>query len=444
MEQDLTQGTVSRALIRFVLPFLAASILQFLYSVVDMIIVGQFADPAAISAVNTSGQIMQMITGLVSGIATGGTVLIGQAIGRKRQEDVRHTIGAMLVIFLTTAALLTAGLLAANHGLVTLMQVPEAAVASAQSYLWICSLGSVFIVCYNGVSGILRGLGDSKHPMYFVACSCGINIVGDLILVGGFGLGAAGAALATVFAQATACILSLFVLQRGEYKITKTMWEPHLNKVWAVLRLGIPVAAQDCLTTLSFLLITAIVNGMGLEKSAAVGVVERIIGFCMLVPIAFLSALSAFTAQNAGAGKPERTSAGLKISIELCVLFSASFCLLAELIPGGLMRMFTQDAAVIQNGAAYLRTYSLDILMVAFVFCLNGFFSGYGRTGFTMANCLIATFLIRVPLVYGISFIPGVSLTLIGLAAPLASAGQIVMQLVYYKVGKWRKVEVQS
>lgn len=443
MEQDLTIGRVSGALTRFVLPFLAASILQFLYSVVDMIIVGQFSDSAAISAVNTAGQIMLLVTGLVSGIATGGTVLIGQAVGGKKPEAVRDTIHSMTVIFLVAAVVLTGGLLAANHALVSVMQVPEAAVVPARSYLWICSLGSVFIVWYNGVSGILRGLGDSKHPMYFVACSCILNIIGDLILVGGFSLGASGAALATVLAQGVACVMSLYTLQKGEYRISGRIWRYRPGKILSVLRLGIPVAAQDGLTNLSFLLITAIVNAMGLEKSAAVGVVERIIGFCMLAPIAFLSALSAFTAQNMGAGKTERTKEGLKISIGLCASVTAICFLLCEAVPSGLVHLFTQDMAVIQNGTDYLRTYSLDIFLVAFVFCLNGFFAGYGKTGFTMANCVLSTFLIRVPLVYAISRIPGVSLTMIGLAAPLASVGQIIMQLIYYRMGKWRGLETK-
>ena len=215
MEQDLTQGSISKVLLRFVLPFLGASILQFLYSVVDMIIVGQFADAAAISAVNTSGQIMQLITGLISGIATGGTVLIGQHVGAKRYPSVSSVAQALLALCLGLGVLLTAVFLAGNHFIISIMQVPAAAVLPAQDYLRITSLGILFIAGYNGISAILRGLGDSKRPMYFVGCSCILNIFGDLLLVGGFRMGAAGAALATMLSQAVACILALLFLLRG-------------------------------------------------------------------------------------------------------------------------------------------------------------------------------------------------------------------------------------
>ena len=446
MEQDLTQGSISKVLLRFVLPFLGASILQFLYSVVDMIIVGQFADAAAISAVNTSGQIMQLITGLISGIATGGTVLIGQHVGAKRYPSVSSVAQALLALCLGLGVLLTAVFLAGNHFIISIMQVPAAAVLPAQDYLRITSLGILFIAGYNGISAILRGLGDSKRPMYFVGCSCILNIFGDLLLVGGFRMGAAGAALATMLSQAVACILALLFLLRGTlpfpFSCNPRKAQPAI--MGQVLRLGIPLAAQDVLVNLSFVMITAIVNHMGLTQSAAVGVVERIIGFGMLIPIAFLSALSAFTAQNVGACELERTKSGLKLSILLCLIVTGVFTGVIECFPGAVSRLFTSDRAVVSNCILYLRTYSLDILMVSFVFCFNGFFSGYGKTTFTMLNCVLSTFLVRVPLVYLFSIIPNTSLLLIGIAAPTASLVQIIMQLVYYRAGSWKRIEQVS
>ena len=433
MNHDLTRGPVWKALLNFVLPFLAASILQFLYSVVDMIVVGRFADAAAISAVNTAGQTMQLVTTIVQGIATGGTVLIGQYIGGRNSDGVSKTVSSMLWIFLGMALLMTFGMLVANRGIVSLTRVPEEAVADAVAYLKICSFGIPFIAGYNGISGILRGLGDSKNPMYFVTCSCGFNIAGDFFLVGALHMGAAGAALATVLAQLLAFIMSVIILQRSEYRLTLSSIQPQRGKVLQVLKLGTPLAAQDFLANLSFLLITIIVNRMGVDKSAAVGVVERIIGFCMLFPIAFLSALSAFTAQNIGAKQPERATLGLRLAITLCALIALVIVGVSELWPEAMVSIFTTDASVIFHGTAYFRTYALDIFMVSFVFCLNGFYSGCGRTGFTMANSLISTFAVRVPLVFAVSLIPDVSLMLIGVAAPAASFVQIIMQLVYYR-----------
>ena len=195
-----TEGNVRRALSRFAIPFLGASLLQFLYGAVDLIVVGQFADQAGIAAVSTGSQVMQAVTNFIIGLSTGGTVLVGQYLGARRGEDVNRAIGTLFSLFALIAVVLAAAFALSTNAIVALMQVPAAAAAPARQYLFICACGLVFITGYNMVSGVLRGLGDSKRPMYFVLVACIINIVGDLLLVGVFGLGAAGAALATVAA----------------------------------------------------------------------------------------------------------------------------------------------------------------------------------------------------------------------------------------------------
>lgn len=440
-QTDLTKGSVSKTLFRFALPFLAATFLQFLYAAVDMIVVGRFSSPAGITAVNTSSQLMQMVTGVITGLTTGGTVLIGQYKGAGEDREVSRTIGNMFTLFTLIAAVLTVTLALTTDLLVDLMQTPEEAVLPARQYLFICACGTFFITGYNSVSGILRGLGDSKRPMYFIAISCILNIIGDLLLVGGFGLGAAGAALATVAAQAVSFLLSLHVLRHGSFPFDfrRSSFGLQADRVKQLLKLGVPICLQDGLVTLSFILITAIVNGIGLHESAAVGAVERIIGFAMLIPIAFLSALSALTAQNMGAGLPDRAKKGTLIATGASLALSLLLFLPLQLVPEQAMGLFTDDGAVIAHGALYLHTYSLDVLLVCFVFCLNGFFAGCGRTTFTMANGLVSTFLVRVPLVFFISRVPGVTLLQIGLAAPAASTVQVAMQLVYLKSGRWKR-----
>ena len=443
---DLTQGSISRSLLRFALPFLGATFLQFLYAVVDMIVVGQFSDAAGLAAVNTSSQIMTMITSIITGLTTGGTVLIGQLRGAGQREQVSRTIGNMFTLFGLAALALTAVLVLSVDRLVALMQTPAAAVAPARQYLLICACGTVFITGYNSVSGVLRGLGDSRRPMCFIAIACVLNICGDLLLVGGFGMGAAGAALATVASQGVSFLLALVVLKRGDFPFDFRLSSFGLERARAarLLRLGGPLCLQDSLVNLSFVLITAIVNHIGLDQAAAVGAVERIIGFGMLIPIAFLSALSAFTAQNMGAGKPERAGRALRITIFTALALSSVLFLVIQIFPAAVMSLFSQEAPVIAHGASYLRTYSLDILLVCFVFSFNGFFAGCGHTTFTMANGLTATFLIRVPLVFFISRISGVTLLEIGVAAPAASAVQITMQIIYYRMGRWRRSSVVS
>lgn len=445
-ENHLIQGDVRKSLIRFALPFLIATLLQFLYGAVDLIIVGKFCDAAAVSAVATGSQIMQTLTSLISGLATGGTVLIGQYVGARREEDVRRTIGTMFSVF-TIAAVVFAVVFAAGTNLVvTAMQVPEEAVQPAREYIFTCSCGLIFITGYNVICGMLRGMGDSKRPMYFVAISCVINIVGDLILVGACGMGALGAAIATVFAQTVSMCLALWVLIRGSYShLFQGKWfRVHREHAGLIFKLGVPIALQEFLVSFSFLLITAIVNDIGLDESAAVGVVERIIGFGMLIPIAFMSAISTMTAQNIGANRWDRAMGATRWGLVYSLVCGVLILVALQIFPQYAMGLFIEDANVIAHGVLYLRTYSVDCLLVCLIFCLNGFFSGCGRTGFTMANSLISTFIVRVPVVWLMSRIAGVTLLQIGMAAPAASAIQVLVQLVYLKWGNWKKSVIKS
>lgn len=440
-ERSLIRGDVRVTLLRFALPFLAASLLQLLYGAADLMIVGRFSNAAGIAAVSTGSEVMAALTNLVMGLATGGTVLIGQYIGAGRQEDLRRTIGTMFTLFSLLAVGLAVIFALLTPGIVTLMRVPGEAAAPARSYLFICSCGVVFITGYNMVSAILRGMGDSRRPMYFVAVACLCNIAGDLLLVGGLGMGATGAAVATVAAQGISLLLSIGVLRRRDFPFDfkRSSFVLRRDKTAHILRLGIPVALQNVLVSLSFLIITAIVNGMGLNQAAAVGAVERIIVFCMMAPSAFSAALSALSAQSMGAGLPRRARQGLGYGILFSLLCGGVFFALIELFPDRAVALFTPDGEVIRHGALYLRSYGIDCILVCFIFCLNGFFGGCGRTTFTMANSLAATFLVRVPVVLAVSRIPGANMFHIGLAAPAASCLQIVIQLVYLRTGRWNR-----
>ncbi|MBR1780751.1 MAG: MATE family efflux transporter [Oscillospiraceae bacterium] len=434
---DLTQGPITGTLLRFTLPFLGSSLLQFLYAVVDMIVVGRFSDSAGIAAVNNSSQIMQLVTSLVCGIATGGTVLLGQYIGARQEREAGKIVGSLIWLSVALSAVITAGLLLFRRGIVALMQVPALAVEPAVQYLSICGVGTVFIVGYNMVSSVLRGIGDSKRPMYFIAISCVLNILGDLALVGGLHLGAAGAAIATAGAQAVSFLCALIALKRGGLPFPVALaldW----RKAVHILKVGVPVALQDLLTTLSFIIITVVVNRIGLEQSAAVGVVERLIGFSMLISVAFSQAIAVFAAQNIGAGQGSRARRGLWISVLVSLGLTAFFFAAMQLVPGLLVQIFTSDALVIHHGALYLRTYAFDALMVCLVFNLNGLFSGCGHTGFTFFNCIFSTFAVRIPLVIWFSTWPGVTMTHIGVAAPMASLVQVAIQLIYYRTGRWQ------
>lgn len=443
-QKTLTQGDVKTALLRFTLPFLAASLLQFLYGAADLVIVGRFADTAGVAAVSTGSQIMHAVTGLTMGLASGGTVIIGQYWGAGRREDVSATIGTMFTFFTLFAVAITALVALCTNLFVDLMQVPAAAVPQARAYIFICGCGAVFITGYNMVSGILRGLGDSRNPMLFVLVACVANVVGDLILVGPMQMGAAGAAIATVAAQALSLLLSVFVLRKKDFPFDfrRESFRIDTRKLGTLIRIGTPVAIQNVLVSFSFLIIGATVNNMGLAESAAVGASGRISDFCMMGPISFFSSISAMAAQNIGAGRPDRAKRTLRWGIVFSLAFGVVMFTLIQLFPGEAIGIIRRDDAVMAAGALYLRAFSFDCLLVCFVFCLNGFFGGCGRTGFTMVNSLVSTFAVRVPVTLFVSTLPGVTLFHIGLAAPLASALQIVIQLVYLKLGRWKSGSV--
>ena len=440
---SLLHGKVGPALLRFALPFLAASLLQQLYSTVDMMAVGRLSANAAVSltAVSTGGQLTYALTSMLIGLATGATVLIGQYVGAERKEDISRTIGTMFPLFGLFAVIISVFLAALTGPLVALMQVPEEAVRESEQYLFICAIGMIFVGGYNMVSGIMRGLGDSKTPMVMVAIACVINIIGDIILVGPLQMGAAGAALATVGAQAISFAWSLIILCRRKdfpFEFKRSNFRLHKEQSSQLLKLGAPIAFQDFSIGISFLFITAFINRIGLDEAACVGVVGRVSCIAMLVPCAFMAAIAAMTAQNIGAGQQKRARDAMLYGMTVSFVISAVMVILAQLFPATLLAVFTEEPNVIEQGILYLRSNILDSVLVAFVFCMNGFFSGCGHTGFSMVNNLVSTYGVRVLGTLIVSLIPGTTMFHIGLAAPAASFVQIIMEVIYLASGRWK------
>ena len=311
---SMTEGKIGPALLNFAVPVLMSGFLQALYGAVDLLVVGRYDSSAAVSAVATGSQMMQTITGAVLGLSMGGTVLIGHAIGEKEPEKAARAVGTLAVLFAVIAAVCTAFMTLATGWVTGLLHTPREAFTYAKQYIFICSSGIPFIIGYNAVSSIFRGIGDSKTPMYLVAAACLVNVVLDFLLVGVFHMGAAGAALATIAAQSLSFFLSLFIIARRGFPFDfgRQHFKPDSHAMKRILLVGTPLAVQDALVNISFLIITVIVNTMGVVASASVGVVERLMGFAMLPPSAFASAVATMTAQNMGANKPERAWGALK------------------------------------------------------------------------------------------------------------------------------------
>ncbi|MEG1138989.1 MAG: MATE family efflux transporter, partial [Lachnospiraceae bacterium] len=432
---NFTEGKILLPLIKFSIPILLAVFLQAMYGAVDLIVVGQFGDASGVSAVSTGSQIMQTITGIITGLTMGTTVLLGQKIGGKDGKGAANTVGGSIVMFGIIAVVLSIIMMFMAKPFTTLMHAPEAAFSKTVQYVFICSAGIIFIVAYNVISGIFRGLGNSHLPLLFVGIACMANIAGDLILVGIFHLDATGAALATVFAQAISVVLSVIIIKKQGMGFPFTRKNICFNKheIKSILRLGSPIAMQDALTNVSFLIITAIINSIGLIESAAIGISEKVVVFIMLVPISFMSSVSAFTAQNIGAKKPERAKKAMyyAMAIALCfgvIMFAFSF-FRGDLLAG----IFSKDTAVVVACSEYMKSYAIDCVLVCILFCYMGYFNGSGKTIFVMLQGIFAAFLVRIPFSYFVSKMEHATMLDIGFASPVATVFSIILCILYYR-----------
>ncbi len=435
IEQNLTEGSIYKSLINFSVPFIIANIIQALYGTADLLIVGLFTDTAGLSSVAIGTQVMQIVNGLITGLTMGGTILVGQYYGAKKNRDTSETIGTMLCLGVLVSLLITGLMFILTKPLLNALRTPSEAYIDAMKYIMICSSGVIFITGYNSISAILRGLGDSKRPVYFIFVACVFNIVLDLILVGLFDMRAAGAALATVLSQGISMILAIRYLSKRKFifEFTKENFIIKKDKILMLLKIGAPLSLQEVLLWVSFLFIAGLANSMGIAESAAVGIVAKFEVFSMLPPMSISYALAALTAQNIGANKPERAIKALKISILLSFICSLFFFAWAQIHPRSIMGIFKADTDVIKSGSEYLKTFSIDFILVAIKFNLNGYLNGSGRTNFTMINGILSSILVRIPVAFLMVVVIQKGLIGLGLTAPIASVTSIAVSIVYIR-----------
>ncbi len=430
---SLTSGPIFLPLIKFALPVLLALVLQAMYGAVDLMVVGRFGTPADQSAVAVGSQLMTTVTGVITAFAMGTTILLGQRVGQGRGDEGGKAVGASIMLFLTVGVAVTAFLVVGADLLSGVMHAPEEAFAKTSAYVRICGGGSLIIIFYNLIGAIFRGIGDSRTPLITVSIACAVNIVGDLVFCAGFGMGAAGAAIATVLAQAVGVVASFLLIRRRElgfaFRLSDIRFDGNIIK--QITAFGAPVALQELLVGVSFLVISAIVNNIGLIESAGVGVAEKVCMFIMLIPSSFMQSLAAIVAQNYGAGKLGRAYKTLGIAFILSIVSGAIMFALSFFRGDMLAGIFSNDAAVIAAAADYLKAYAIDCFFTAFLFCFVGFYNGVGRTGFVMAQGLAGAFLVRVPLSFLFSGMEPVSLFRIGLSIPCSTVVQITMCVIY-------------
>jgi putative MATE family efflux protein len=430
---NFTEGSILKKLLFFMLPVFGALVLQAMYGAVDLLVVGRFGSTEGLSGVSTGSQILNLVTFVVTALSTGLTVQIGHYLGEKRPEKIGRLIGSGIMVFLVIAAVLCVVMAVFARPIAVVMQAPQEAVDETITYIRICGAGIFCIVAYNVIAAIFRGIGDSKTPLIFVAVACVVNVVGDLIFVAVFKWNVAGAAFATVLAQGVSVVLSLIIMKKKDLPFQMKRGDVGFNsEAKKFLRIGFPLALQEFLTQISFSILCAFVNAVGLEASSGYGVASKVISFIMLIPSALMQSMAAFVSQNVSAGKEKRSQQSMVTGMVFGACVGLAVVALIWTCGGSIASIFTNDPLVVQNAWAYLKGFSPEAFLTAFLFSYYGFFNGHDRTMFVMIAGIIQTFCVRLPFAYFQSTRVNPSLTRIGAAAPLATCTGIVLCTVYY------------
>lgn len=450
MEKNLTTGSVFKNVVLFSLPYLLSYFLQTLYGMADLFIIGQFEGVASTTAVSIGSQVMHMLTVMIVGLSMGTTVSVGQAIGAGNRKQAARDVGNTIVLFMAVSVSLMAVLLMLVHPIVSAMSTPVEAVNGTIAYLTICFIGIPFITAYNIISSIFRGMGDSKSPMYFIAVACAANIVLDYIFMGCLHLGPAGAALGTTVSQAISVAVSLIaIIRRKSIVLRKDDLKPLRPVMGKILKIGVPIAIQDGLIQIAFIVITVIVNHRGLNEAAAVGIVEKVISFLFLVPSSMLSTVSALGAQNIGAGKPERAVQTLRYAVMIAVGFGMIVSIIVQFTAEPIVSLFTDPstadgASVVRFGAQYIRGYIFDCIFAGIHFSFSGYFCACGKSGLSFLHNIIAIVLVRIPGVYLTSKLFPYTLFPMGLATAAGSLLSVVICVIAFTIIRRKDTKLLS
>lgn len=443
--KNLTTGSVLNNIVYFSIPYLFSYFLQILYGLADLFVVGQFCGVSTITAVSIGSQIMHMLTVIIVGLAMGTTVVIAQAIGANDKKRTTQAVGNTITLFLIFSLVMAVVLLLSVGGIVSVMSTPVEAVAETKSYLTICFLGIPFIVAYNIIASIFRGLGDSKSPMYFIMIACAVNIILDYVLIGAYRMGASGAAIATVVSQTVSVIVALIFIKKHKsgLQVSRAELKPRKAVMGKILNIGVPVALQDGFIQIAFLVITIIANLRGLNDAAAVGIVEKIIGILFLIPSAMLSTVSAVAAQNLGAKKVDRAKKTLWEALAITVGFGMVFSIAIQFMAGDVVSIFTSESEVIRLGDQYLRGYVWDCVLAGMHFCFSGFFCACGWSILSFIHNVAAIIIARIPLAYLASVMFPDTLYPMGMATNTGSLLSVLICVgAYIWLNKQRKLDV--
>ncbi|MDO5519911.1 MAG: MATE family efflux transporter [bacterium] len=432
-QKSITEGSILKTLILFAVPFMIANILQSLYGAVDLFVIGRYSSPESVAAVSTGTQVTQIVTSLVTGLTLGSTILIAEYTGSKQFELVKKAIGTTLTVFFLVAVFLSVLMIVLERPLLTILGTPAESFELTMQYVLICAFGTVFVCGYNAISAILRGYGDSKSPMYFVLISCILNIILDFLFVKYCGLGVAGTALATIISQGSSMVIAIIKLKKQNFifDFKPASFKPDLFLTKRLGQIGIPISFQELMVRISFLYLMVVMNRCGVYAAAVVGISSKYDIFAMLTGTSIASALAAITAQNIGAGKPERARKSLWYGLSFAVMVSFVFWIWAQVAPDTMIRLFSKDENIIAVGAAFFQYCSYDYILVTIVFILNGYLNGCQKTVWTMISCSAGALLLRIPLVWYFGTHFSGNIGRLGMIAPTVSGVMAIYTFVY-------------
>lgn len=433
---NFLSGPIVPALLKFSVPVLLALFLQTFYGAFDMWAVGRFCGSAEVSAVSTGSQTMLIITGLTSGLSMGTTVLLGMKIGERDEHGAARAITTSIYVFAVLGTVLTLITTLAARPIAQLMNAPAEAMEHTVTYIRICGAGCIFIAAYNLASAIFRGMGNSKAPLIFVAIASVINVAGDLFLIGGLKMGAAGAAIATTMAQAISVVLSFALIKKHglPFKITDDARRFDLKTAGSVLRLGAPIALQDMCNEVSYLVIIGLVNALGLVISAGVGIAEKLAMFILLIPMSYMQSVSAFVAQNTGAMQHERARRAMWDGMLTAAILGAATAYVGLFHGDFLSSLFIDDAEVIAVSAEFLKATSIECFIMSIVYCFTGYFNGIGKTNFVMVQGLCAVLAVRIPVAWYMCTRSQPVVFHIGLSETAAAVFMLAVCAAYYLI----------
>ncbi len=441
---DLTEGSVVKKMIVFALPLVLTYILQAVFGLCDMAIVGHYLGAPGMSAVNIAGLIINVLTAIAGGLSNGGNVFIGQLFGAKKRDDIPKIAGALLSFMVIVSIGLVALTIIFAKPMLVALDTPLEAFKDGVTYLMWVAAGSIFLFAYNALAASLRAVGDSFLPTIAITIGILVNIGLDYLFVGPLQMGVAGAAIATLVCEALTAVLAfIFAVKHKIITLNISDYKLRGDYVKTMLKIGLPLACQFALNVASYVLISAFVNQYGVDASAASGAVSKIGTFAILPSQALQATMLTLTAQNIAIKNYSRIKKSLAITLVISIFFSGAFWLAAHFAPQGMLSIFTTDRAVLEIGARFFQIMTISYIFESILFSFLGIISGSGYTILSFCLGLFSAYIVRFPLTIVFNKFTELGFNGIAWAYVCAPFAASLGAFIFYLTGKWKKSKIK-